>query len=117
MSLLLLFNAAAVAPAPPAPPSVELLGGGPGKRKQYDKDSYMARLLAPPIEDAPVEIETGIVEVVPDSPTIRLAKPRRDDSAEIRASYREAAKEIAEKKRRQRQEEDDEAIAIFAALL
>lgn len=98
-------------------PTIELLGGGPGKvRRHYDKDSYVARLLAPPIEDAPIEIETGIVDV-PAPPLVITLPERRDDSDLVRESYRDAAKTINKQRAAQRQQEDDEAIAIFAALL
>ena len=127
MSLLLALTAQQ--PIPPTP-SVELLGGGPGgprkARKEYAKDSYMARLLGRPLDEWPEDFEPApeVIEAIEEA--VKAPHPVDTFAAEaemkrLGLAYREAFAaayaEIYLQLLAKQQAADDEEIMKAIALL
>lgn len=119
--------------------TVELLGGGPGKprkRRELEKDSYLYRLLSPPVAEieVPAEVKPEAVEAiakVAEKVVAKQAKPRPSDVAaslkklgiDYKGAYRDAYQEVYTellKQHRafeQQQDEDEQIVRALAAIL
>lgn len=115
---------------PPNPDAIELLGGGPGKprkeRKEYAKDSYMARLLGRPLDAWPEDFEPApeVIEAIEEA--VKAPQPVDAFAAEAemrrlglayQEAYAKAYAEIYLQLLAKRQAADDEEIMKAIALL